>query len=252
MGRSNLEKPLREMHTPEAIRERIAAASEHSYLGDFVLGAVDGAVTTFAIVAGAAGAGLSGGVAIVLGIANVFADGFSMAVSNYLKSRADRLVVERFRAMEEMHIDEVPDAEREEIRQIFANKGFDGDVLDEIVRVITADRRQWVDTMLTEEWGLQLDSPSPVRAGATTFFSFMLAGFVPLIPLLLGAWLTTPQMFVASAGLTGLTFFMIGWFRGRISERQPLLAGVETLFVGGSAAFLAYFIGALLRDYAAV
>ena len=60
---------LEETHTQEAIAERIAAATQHSYLGDFVLGAVDGAVTTFAIVAGAAGAGLSSGVAIVLGLA---------------------------------------------------------------------------------------------------------------------------------------------------------------------------------------
>lgn len=252
MAPSNSEKSLHEMHTPEAIKQRIAAASEHSYLGDFILGAVDGAVTTFAIVAGVAGAGLSGGVAIVLGLANVVADGFSMAVSNYLKSRADRLMVERFRAMEEMHIDEVPDAEREEIRQIFANKGFDGEVLKEIVRVITADRRQWVDTMLTEEWGLQLDAPSPVRAGATTFAAFMLAGMVPLLPLFFGAWLSSPQMFAYSAVLTGITFFLIGWIRGHLSERRPFLAGFETLLVGGSAALLAYLIGALLRDYAAV
>ena len=74
-------------HTPEAISARLEAATEHSYLGDLVLGSVDGVVTTFAIVAGV---GLSVGVAIVPGLANVLADGFSMAVGSYLKARFDR------------------------------------------------------------------------------------------------------------------------------------------------------------------
>ena len=129
---------LHRMHTPDAIATRLASATEHSYLGDFVLGAVDGTVTTFAIVAGVAGAQLEGGItiAIILGLANVLADGFSMAVSNFLRARADREVVEQFRRMEEAHIDEVPAAEREEIRQIFAGKGFGGDVLDRIAMAL--------------------------------------------------------------------------------------------------------------------
>jgi len=238
---------LAAMHTQEAIEDRIKSTSQHSYLGDFVLGAVDGTVTTFAIVAGVAGAGLSTSVAIVLGLANVVADGFSMAVSNYLKSRADRQVVERIRSMEEMHIDEMPDAEREEIRQIFAGKGFDGEVLEEIVMVITRDRKRWVDTMLVEEWGLQLETPSPMRAALATFAAFLLAGLVPLLPLCLGAWFAASQLFLASAVLAALTFFLIGVARGRITDRSLILTGIETLLIGGLAAISAFVIGALLR-----
>ena len=252
MVERNPDAALAAMHTPQAIEARIAAASQQSYLGDFVLGAVDGTITTFAIVAGAAGASLPAGVAVVLGLANVAADGFSMAASNYLKSRADQHLVDRYRRMEEMHIDRVPDAEREEIRQIFAGKGFDGAVLDEIVRVITRDRRQWVDTMLTEEWGLQLESPSPLRAALTTFAAFVLAGLVPLLPLFLAAWLATAQqMFLVSAVLTGVTFFSIGLIRGRLSERNLLAAAVETLLIGGTAAALAYIVGGVLKGWAA-
>lgn len=238
---------LAAMHTQEAIEDRIKSTSQHSYLGDFVLGAVDGTVTTFAIVAGVAGAGLSTSVAIVLGLANVVADGFSMAVSNYLKSRADRQVVERFRSMEEMHIDEMPDAEQEEVRQIFAGKGFDGEVLEEIVMVITRDRKRWVDTMLVEEWGLQLETPSPMRAALATFAAFILAGLVPLLPLSLGAWFPASQLFLASAVLAALTFFLIGVARGRITDRSLILTGIETLLIGGLAAISAFVIGALLR-----
>src|SRR5262245_18835256 len=104
-------------HTQEAIANRLAAATGHSYLGDFVLGAVDGAVTTFAVVAGGAGAGLSNGIVLILGFSNVLADGFSMAAGNFLRARADQLLLERFRRMEETHIEHIPDGEREEIRQ---------------------------------------------------------------------------------------------------------------------------------------
>lgn len=238
-------------HTPEAIRKRIAGATEHSYLGDFVLGAVDGTVTTFAIVAGVAGAGLSSGIAIVLGLANVVADGFSMAVSNYLKARSDRQVVDRIRSIEEMHIREIPEGERAEVREIFAGKGFEGELLDRIVRVITSDHRRWVDTMLTEEWGLQLDTPSPIWAGFTTFVAFILAGLVPLSPLFLAAWFAANEMFLVSALLTAVTFFAIGLVRGQLTGRRRMLAGLETLLVGGTAAAFAYAIGAGLKGFAA-
>lgn len=239
---SNLEA----MHTEEAIANRIAAAAHHSYVGDFVLGAVDGAVTTFAIVAGAAGAGLSTSIAIILGVANVLADGFSMAAGNFLKARADQQTVERFRRMEEMHIDEIPDAEREEIRQIFAAKGFEGDVLSAIVKVITQDRKQWVDTMLTEEWGLQLQPPEPWKAASATMIAFVLAGAVPLLPLFFSSS-TATETFVLSSVLTAVTFFAIGAARGQLDGR-PLLGGLETLAIGGGAALVAYGVGAWLHS----
>ena len=88
-----------------------------------------------------------------LGLSNVLADGLSMAAGNFLRARADQLVLERFCQMEETHIERVPEGEREEIRQIFRGKGFDGDVLERIVAVITADRKRWINPMLTEEWG---------------------------------------------------------------------------------------------------
>ncbi len=99
---------LRDDHTHEAIARRLTQTATHSYVGDFILGAVDGAVTTFAIVAGAAGAGLSNGVVLVLGLANVLADGFSMAAGNFLSARSDQQRVEQYRRIEEEDIDHNP------------------------------------------------------------------------------------------------------------------------------------------------
>lgn len=242
---------LARQHSVEAIEARLGSTPGHSYLGDFVLGAVDGTVTTFAIVAGAAGAGLSGAIALVLGLANVVADGFSMAAGTYLKGRADRHHVDRIRRMEEQHVAEIPEGEREEIRQIFAGKGFDGRVLEDAVDVITRDRRRWIDTMLTEEWGLPLHVPSPIRTALATFTAFVLTGMIPLAPLGLAAVLARSSMFSLSAVLTGLTFFSIGFVRGRLTDRSPFWAGVETLVIGGAAATLAYGVGVWLRGFAA-
>ena len=242
---------LQSEHTPEAIAERIAATTRHSYLGDFVLGAVDGAVTTFAIVAGAAGAGLSNGVVLVLGLANVLADGLSMAAGNFLRARSEQQLLARFRRMEEAHIDHIPEGEREEVRQIFQSKGFQGEVLDKIVEVITQDRRQWVDTMLTEEWGLQLTPPTPWRAGLATFAAFVLAGLVPLAPVLFELGQSSTHTFLLSAIMTAVTFFGVGYARGMVVDKRPLAAGLETLFIGGAAAALAYLVGKLLEGLAA-
>jgi vacuolar iron transporter family protein len=241
---------LRSDHTTEAIAARLAAAKSHSYLGDFVLGAVDGAVTTFAIVAGAAGAGLSSGVVLVLGLANVLADGFSMAAGNFLKARADQQVLQRFRRMEEAHIEHIPEGEREENRQIFRGKGFEGEMLERVVRVITEDRQRWVNTMLTDEWGLQLQPPSPWRAAVATLCAFVLAGLVPLAPLVVLMQRRASESFAASAVMTGVTFFLIGIVRGRVVDQRPLVSGVETLLIGGSAALVAFLVGWLFQGVA--
>lgn len=242
--------PLEHEHTASAIAERLKAPNDHGMLGDFVLGAVDGTITTFAIVSGVAGAGLSAGVALVLGLANVLADGFSMAVGNYLKARSDRQMVDRYRAIEEKHIRREPEGEQEEIRQIFAGKGFEGVVLEEVVQVITADRRRWVDTMLTEEWGLQVSPPSPVRVGAVTFFAFVAAGMVPLLPMFWSTALGPANTFIASACATALAFAGIGAVRGRVTNHSMAYSAIETLVVGGIAATVAYVVGNLLKGYA--
>lgn len=240
---------LEHEHTQEAISERLAAATEHNYLGDFVLGAIDGAVTTFAVVSGSAGAGLPAGVAVVLGFANIFADGFSMAVSNYFSTKSEHELLERARRREERHIEHHPAGEREEIRQIFKSKGFEGDLLETITETITKERKLWVDTMLTEELGLQLEPPHPVKAALATFSSFMLAGLVPLLPLFLSTYLTADETFTVSAVATGVTFAVIGVVKGHVTHRPLLRSTLETLLIGGCAAVLAYLAGAGLKGF---
>ena len=237
-------------HTPEQIRLRLAAQTKHSYLRDFVYGAIDGTVTTFAVVSGVAGAGLSTGIIIILGIANLVGDGFSMAASNYLGTKTEEELRRKARRIEEQHIASYPEGEREEIRQIFANKGFEDEQLEHVVDVITADKRRWVDTMLVEELGMPLDGPSAIKAAATTFAAFLIVGFIPLAAFV-GEFMApglVARPYLASTVLTGFAFFLVGTAKSWFVDESWLRAGAETLLVGSGAAALAYLAGMLLGD----
>ncbi len=236
-------------HAPDAIRARLAEQKKHSYLGDAVLGGIDGCVTTFAIVTGAIGAGFSTTVVIILGVANLLADGFSMAVSNYQGTKSEHELLDEARASEERHIEQYPQGEREEIRQIFMQKGFSGEVLEEIVTVITEDKTLWVDTMLTEELGLRLQAPSPLRAAIATFMAFLVVGLVPLLPFLLPI-VAGENMFAASVIATSFAFLAIGMTKGKMLNLHIFKSGLETLFVGGAAAGISYLVGYLLQGLA--
>lgn len=243
---------LERYHTPEAIGERLDSGPSHSFLRDFVYGGIDGSVTTFAVVAGVSGAHLSPTIVIILGFANLIADGFSMAAGNWLGTRAEKQEHDEAAAAEHLHIALVPEGEREEIRQIFARKGFEGEDLDRAVEVITSDQRRWVETMLREELGLATQVRSPVKAAMATFVSFQIFGLIPLLPFV-WQWLVQPDaslLFPASIVLTAAALFGVGAFKCRFVPQHWWWGGLETLAVGGSAAALAYAVGVLLRGLA--
>lgn len=240
---------LREEHTPSAIRARLKASKAPSLLRDGVLGAMDGCVTTFAVVAGAIGGSLSEGVVIILGLANLIADGFSMAVGNYLGAKSQNEELDKAIKLELKHIKLVPEGEKEEVRQIYAAKGFQGELLENVVNVIVADRNAWVNTMITDELGLLVGDSRPVRAGTATFLAFCLAGIIPLLAFLI-PMVPPESRFRISCAATAATFFLIGYIKGRILRKPAWKSGLGALVLGGSAAALAYAVGFGLRQLA--
>lgn len=229
-------------HSHQEIAARISAPAGKGVLRDAVLGALDGSITTFAIVAGVAGAGLSPLVIVVLGLANVLADGFSMAAAAYSGSKAEQDNFRRIRKIEERHIQDNPLGEWREVREILSQKGLSGRILDEATDVITKDRENWIALMMEGEYGLGGIDPHPLRAAVATFLSFLVAGSIPLLPFIL----KLEGAFILSAWMTMASFFTIGALKSLWSLSPWWRSAGETLMIGGTAAAIAYGVGTLL------
>jgi vacuolar iron transporter family protein len=214
---------------------------------DFIYGSFDGSVTTFAIVAGAVGASLSPLIVLILGFANLAADGFSMAAGNYQATKARIEFIQKERRREEWEVENMAESERQEIREIYAKKGFANELLDEIVRVITARKKVWIDTMMKEELGLVEDGRRPLHTAVSTGVGFVLIGMIPLFPFILlhvmGLQISTSQSFLYSVGFTSGAFFLIGLIKGKIVKKSLIRSGLITLLIGSIAATVAYVVG---------
>ena len=229
-------------HSAEEIRARLSSKPKPSYLKDIVLGGIDGAVTTFAIVAGVVGAGLSARVILILGIANLIADGFSMAAGNYSGTKAELDDYHRLIDVEKRHIAENPEGEREEVRQILAAKGLQDETLEIATQSIISDRQRWLDIMVAEEYGRVDTNLSPLHAGLATFIAFFICGAVPLLPYLFAH----DNAFTMAIVSTGIVFLGIGGLKSYWSLAPAWKSAVETLLIGGIAAATAYALGLFL------
>ncbi len=220
------------------------------YLGEFVYGGIDGSVTTFAVVAGAAGAHLDSAVVIILGFANLLADGFAMSVGSYLSTKSEKDNYNKHKAIEYWEVDHLPEKEREEIRDIYRAKGFEGELLEQIVDVITANKDRWVDVMMKEELEMSEETKSPVAMGGVTFLSFLLFGFIPLLVYVIdySAGLEI-NLFMWSSVMTGIVFCLIGYLKAVVTQTRVVRSIIETLLLGGMAAVLAYFVGDVLEKF---
>lgn len=217
------------------------------YVGDLVYGANDGIITTFAVVAGATGAGLSGSVIIVLGLANLLADGISMGASNFLGSKTEKDYARAQRKKENWEIEHLRELEVEEVKEIFAKKGFRGKDLERSVALITSNKEIWIDTMMKDELGIiEEEKDDPQKHGLATFTGFLIAGFMPLIPYLLPG---ISGSFLFSTVIGALALLTVGMLRSFITTVGFLRGGLEMLAIGSAAALVAYFVGRFVEQF---
>jgi VIT1/CCC1 family predicted Fe2+/Mn2+ transporter len=239
-------------HTPEAIAQ--AAAEEHGgagsqYIGDMVLGGLDGIITTFAVVSGVAGANLGAQVVLIMGIANLLADGFSMGTGTFLSARSQREYYAKEKARETWEIENFPEGEKRELIEIHRGRGFSEKDARQMAEIQSREPDRWVESMMVEELGLLPDNRTPFRSALTTFASFVLSGSLPLMVYLLGFLfhIQLPHPFVVSLVMSGMALFGLGAAKVFVTHRNPLRSGLEMLIVGGLAAAVAYIVGVLLK-----
>ncbi|MEM7659177.1 MAG: VIT1/CCC1 transporter family protein [Bacteroidota bacterium] len=215
-----------------------------TYLGESVYGGIDGAITTFAVVAGAVGANLEARVIIILGLANLLADGFSMSIGAYLAQRSENDQIAARKAKLTQEIEEQPGRARETLIQVYRAKGFSGPLLEEIMRVLTAKRTTWVAELSLLENGDQSQAPSPLSVGLATYVSFLIFGFVPLLTYVLDYLSPLDgNVFLISSLLTALAFLIIGALKAVVTGSHLLRGILETLTLGAIAAAISYGVG---------
>jgi VIT1/CCC1 family predicted Fe2+/Mn2+ transporter len=253
----NLEKALEayQRRDPEASKQaHMANANEEhrqeqgQFIKSIIYGGLDGIITTFAVVAGVAGASLQPAIVLILGFANLIADGISMAIGDYLSTRAEQEYEASERKREEWEVDNYPEGEMTEMVELYESKGLSKTDAEEIVAIISKNRKAWVDIMMVEELGIVSSDESPLKNALATFLSFALFGFIPLLTYVLGNFipLLRARSFLFASLLTGMTLFVLGALKTALTTRSWLRSGLEMLLVGGAAAAAAYGIGYVL------
>jgi VIT1/CCC1 family predicted Fe2+/Mn2+ transporter len=240
-----------EAHDPRRIRQAMEqhAGEGSQYIGEMVYGGLDGIITTFAVVSGVAGASLGANIVLILGLANLFADGFSMAVGAYLSTKSEHELYQREREREAWEVEHFPEGEKAELYELYREQGYSEDDARRLVDIKSQNHELWVNAMMLEELGMIEDTRNPLRNGLATLLAFIIAGAVPLLVYLLGLWVALPAgiLFPASLALSGLALFGLGAAKVLVTQNNPWRSGLEMLLVGGLAAGVAYVVGALLK-----
>lgn len=237
----------------KALEEHKKAELHGSRLGpvihDIVYGAHDGIVTTFAVVAGTAGADLTAGIVIILGMANLLADAVSMGAGAFLSAKSERDQYQRLLKEELQEIEDDPELEREEVREFYEKRGFAGKDLERVVQVLTADKQVWAHTMMREEHGMSDDSGGQgLMHGVATFIGFVLFGSVPLLPY----FFDVPPEYRFTAAIIG-TFFalvLVGVTRSIVTRERIYRGAIEIVIIGAVTASIAYGVGVALKGLA--
>lgn len=222
------------------------------YLKSAVYGGLDGIITTFAVVAGVAGASLSVGIILILGFANLLGDGISMAIGDYLSTKSEKEYHSSERKREEWETNNYLEGEKKELMELYEEKGVSKSDAKTIVNILSKYKKAFVDVMMIEELGIIKNEGSPLKNSLVTFVSFCIFGFIPLLTFVLTSLIPSLRsiQFQMATILTGLTLFILGSLKTKFTGKNWIISGLEMLLVGGLAAGAAYCIGFLLGGFA--
>jgi len=223
-----------------------------SFIKSITYGGLDGIITTFAIVAGVAGAGLSTGVVIIMGFANLIADGISMGVGDFLSEQAEQQYGKAEREREVWECENYLEGEKLEVVELWEKKGMAREDAEQAVEILSQYQDIFVDIMMVEELGILMDDEDPWKHGVVTFISFLFFGFIPLIAYIIFIATDVEKEvgfdlpLVISALMSAVTLFLLGTFKSFFSLQRWWVSGSVTLLYGGAAAFIAWLIGFIL------
>jgi len=232
---------------PSAAKTRPRHLEGHrgtNWLRDVILGGQDGLVNILGIILGVSAAGGSTTVLIVTGFAAAVTESISMGAVGYKSSVSERDYYEAERARERHEVETEPEIERAEVRELYAAKGFSGDLLEQIVDTITADRAQWVQTMMDEELHLQpVETRDIVRTSIVITVATLIGHLIPLVPFL---FLERAPALVVAFIASAIVLFGVGAYSAITLVGDWRRSGSQMLLIGLGAALLGYVISSLI------
>ncbi len=215
-------------------------------LAEVILGGQDGLVNVLGVILGVAAASANRDIVIAGGLAATFAESISMAAVAYTSSvaEADHYRSELDRERREIH--EVPEQEREEIRVIYRQKGFSGELLERVVSQITSNEEIWLKTMMDEELRLShKDRRGSIRSAIIVGVSALAGSIVPLVPFFF--FRTAATAIGPALGLSAIALFIVGFYKAKHTIGRPLRTGAEMVVIGILSALAGYAIGLLFK-----
>ncbi len=212
---------------------------------DIVIGMSDGLTVPFALAAGLSGAVSTTSIIVTAGLAEIAAGSIAMGLGGYLAARSDAEHYASERNREQREISEKTEAEKQEIRDIFASYGLTAEESKPVVEALSKRPKAWVDFMMRFELGLE--KPEPRRAYISAFtiaLSYIVGGLIPLSPYILLPVARTALL--TSVVVTLLALLVFGYIKGRFTGTKPVRSGLQTALIGGLAAAAAFLIARLI------
>lgn len=228
--------------------KKVSRNRNGKYIKSIVYGGLDGIITTFAVVAGSFGGELSFRVVLILGFSNLLADGFSMAVGDFLSTKSQNEYEKNARHKKQLDITQHQEYEAKQMKNSFIEQGVNEKDADLLVGTLAKYEKPFVNQIMKVEYGSNTTEVSPLKNAVATFLSFSIFGIVPLMIYVLAMYIPglLQNAFLIASLLTGITLFILGAAKSKVTQSNWLKSGCEMLVVGGLAAFVAYIVGVVL------
>ena len=242
-------KGLSNAHSSEAISKSLHHTEEHKNsfnLPEIILGGQDGLVNVLGVILGVAAASTSSQIVIVAGLAAAFAESISMGAVAYTSTVAEVDYYQSELEREKYEIEHMPEAEREEIRELYKSYGFEGTLLDQVVTTITSNKEVWLRTMMEQELKLEpRDRKEALPAAFVVGFSALVGSFIPLTPFF---FLDRQWSIIVALIISSLSLFFVGYYKAKKTlGRQLFKQGMEMMIIGMVSALVGYFIGSIFK-----
>ncbi len=218
-------------------------------LSDFILGSQDGLVNVLGILLGLSAASVNVHIILIAGLAALGAESISMGAVAYTSTLARRRLYLSEVQREQDEMREIPDVEREEVREVLVEWGYTGQDLEDLLDRICRNPRAWIEFMMAFELKLAPVKETQARDSALVVFLATVAGSViPILPFLVPDFALLARV-VAAVILAAATLAVVGVYEARTTGGRPFQNAAQMIVIGLAAGFAGFVIGLALGTH---